>query len=83
MIRRDSTDEGQTVVGREPLPGTSRDSNTGHVSAGLDNNLGVISPLAWTLDGHIRVSEAPRGRSLPLPDFVSIERLFYGLKSIA
>ena len=76
MIRRDSGGEIQTAADREPRPGTSRDSNTSHVAAGLDNNLGVISPLAWTLDGHIRVSEAPRGRSLPLPDFVSIESIF-------
>ena len=47
----------------------SRDS--GHIASNLQRQQGSMSPLAWTLDGHIRVSDMPRGRPLPIPDFVS------------
>eukprot|EP00794_Sanderia_malayensis_P018102 gene18102-19911_t len=50
--------EGQT-------PSSSSSSlRTGSWATGIENNLGLNSPLAWTLNGHIRVSET-HNRALP------------------
>eukprot|EP00795_Rhopilema_esculentum_P011486 gene11486-21702_t len=67
LVRVDSIEDEDSS--KDTAAGASREAF--QQSVGVQNNQGIISPLAWTLDGHIRVSDMTRGRqSLPIPDFL-------------
>ena len=68
----DTVEEEANLQTRDSFDATSASRDSGHMASNLQRQQGTMSPLAWTLDGHIRVSDMPRGRSLPIPDFVSI-----------
>ena len=72
LIQSDPVDEEAGPQARDSFETISASRDSGHMASNLQRQQGTMSPLAWTLDGHIRISDVPRGRSLPIPDFVSI-----------
>ena len=71
LIRSKSNDDDPFHLSRDFISAAAAGArDSGHVGTNLQNGQDSMPPLAWTLDGHIRVSDIPRSRSLPIPDFV-------------